>query len=209
MAVATLVSRITGLLRTVVLAAALGVGVVADAYNSANLLPNVVYELLLGGVLTSVVVPLLVHAQERDRDRGVGYAQRLSTVAIVGLAVATAVAVLAAPLLTRLFGIDDPTAFAAWAQVFYAVVLAALVYAAAASLSDNRRVAWTAVLVFTVSNWTGQLYYAPQPLAFVLHLAILVRPRSPPFLSHPPLPSVTCWWPVCSCCTSRPPSPTS
>ena len=72
MAVATLVSRITGLLRTMVLAAALGVALVGDAYNTANTLPNIVYELLLGGVLTSVIVPLLVHAQERDRDGGVG-----------------------------------------------------------------------------------------------------------------------------------------
>ena len=55
-----------------VLAAALGVGLVGNAYNTANTLPNIVYELLLGGVLTSVVVPLLVHAQERDRDGGVG-----------------------------------------------------------------------------------------------------------------------------------------
>src|SRR3982750_631546 len=64
MAVATLVSRITGLLRTVVLVAALGVGLVNDAYNTANTLPNIVYELLLGGVLTSVVV--------RSEERRVG-----------------------------------------------------------------------------------------------------------------------------------------
>ncbi len=102
MAVATLVSRITGLLRTMVLAAALGVGLVNDAYNTANTLPNIVYELLLGGVLTSVVVPLLVHAQERDRDGGTAYAQRLATIAIAGLAVVTALAILAAPLLTSL-----------------------------------------------------------------------------------------------------------
>ena len=81
MAVATLVSRVTGLLRTMVLAAALGVGLVNDAYTTVNTLPNIVYELLLGGVLTSVIVPLLVHAQERDRDGGVGYAQRLTTIA--------------------------------------------------------------------------------------------------------------------------------
>ena len=92
MAVATLVSRVTGLLRTIVLAAALGVALVGDAYNTANTLPNIVYELLLGGVLTSVIVPLLVHAQERDRDGGVGYAQRLATIAIAGLAVVTGLA---------------------------------------------------------------------------------------------------------------------
>ncbi|WP_347058692.1 murein biosynthesis integral membrane protein MurJ [Blastococcus sp. HT6-30] len=107
MAVATLVSRITGLLRTMVLAAALGVGLFADAYNTVNTLPNIVYELLLGGVLTSVIVPLLVHAQERDRDDGVAYAQRLATLAMTGLLVMTALAILAAPLLTSLLGLDE------------------------------------------------------------------------------------------------------
>ncbi|WP_242654166.1 murein biosynthesis integral membrane protein MurJ [Klenkia soli] len=108
MAVASLVSRITGFLRTVALTAALGVGLVGNAYDVTNTLPNIVYELLLGGVLTSVVVPLLVHAQERDRDGGVGYAQRLTTLAMVGLTVLTVVAVLAAPLLTRAYAITDP-----------------------------------------------------------------------------------------------------
>ena len=59
-----------------------------------------VYELLLGGVLTSVVVPLLVRARTRDADRGEAYAQRLLTLAAVFLGAATLVAVLAAPLLT-------------------------------------------------------------------------------------------------------------
>ena len=93
MAVATLISRVTGLLRTMVLAAALGVGLVNNAYTTANTLPNILYELLLGGVLTSVVVPLLVHAQERDRDGGTAYAQRLFTIAVSGLVVVTAVAI--------------------------------------------------------------------------------------------------------------------
>ncbi|MCO7222043.1 murein biosynthesis integral membrane protein MurJ, partial [Klenkia sp. PcliD-1-E] len=108
MAVASLVSRITGFLRTVALTAAIGVGAVGNAYDITNTLPNIVYELLLGGVLTSVVVPLLVHAQERDRDGGTGYAQRLTTLAMAGLTVLTAIAVLAAPLLTRAYGITDP-----------------------------------------------------------------------------------------------------
>src|SRR3712207_9408674 len=77
MAVATLVSRITGLLRTIVLAAALGVGLVNDAYNTANPLPNIVYALLLGGGLPCALVPPLVHPQERDLDGGTPYAHRL------------------------------------------------------------------------------------------------------------------------------------
>jgi len=111
MAVASAASRLTGFLRSLVIAAAIGLGLVGDAYNTANTLPNIVYELLLGGVLTSVVVPLLVHAQERDADGGEAYTQRLLSLATVMLAAATAVAVLAAPLLTALYvGSANPKA---------------------------------------------------------------------------------------------------
>ncbi|MDQ3734174.1 MAG: murein biosynthesis integral membrane protein MurJ, partial [Actinomycetota bacterium] len=68
MAVATAVSRVTGGLKAAVLSAAIGIGLVGDAYTTANYLPNIVYELLIGGILTSVVVPLLVRAQESDED---------------------------------------------------------------------------------------------------------------------------------------------
>jgi putative peptidoglycan lipid II flippase len=106
MAVASLVSRITGFLRSVALAAALGVTTsrVADSYNIANALPNMVYELLLGGLLSSVVIPLVVNAQEHDRDRGIAYTQRLLSIAVVALATATVLAVLAAPLLAWAYG---------------------------------------------------------------------------------------------------------
>ena len=50
--VGTALSRITGLLRTVVLAYALGKLVLADSYNLANTTPNIVYDLILGGVLS-------------------------------------------------------------------------------------------------------------------------------------------------------------
>ncbi|HEX6498499.1 MAG TPA: murein biosynthesis integral membrane protein MurJ [Micromonosporaceae bacterium] len=102
MAAGSLVSRVTGLLRTVAIGAALGATAVADDYNIANTLPNMVYELLLGGVLASVVVPLLVRARTHDADRGEAYAQRLLTLATVFLGAATVLAVLAAPWLTTL-----------------------------------------------------------------------------------------------------------
>jgi putative peptidoglycan lipid II flippase len=103
MAIASAASRLTGFLRSLAIVAALGVALTGNAYNTANTLPNIVYELLLGGVLTSVVVPLLVGAQERDADRGEAYAQRLLTLAVVALAVATVLATLAAPLLTAVY----------------------------------------------------------------------------------------------------------
>ena len=67
MAIGTLASRGTGFLRTLMTVYALGVAGVANAYNNANTLPNAVYDLMLGGILTSVVVPLLVTAAKRDR----------------------------------------------------------------------------------------------------------------------------------------------
>jgi putative peptidoglycan lipid II flippase len=103
MAIASAASRLTGFLRSLAVTAAIGVALVGNAYNTANTLPNIVYELLLGGVLTSVVVPLLVQAQERDPDRGEAYTQRLLSLAVAGLAAATLLATLAAPLLTLLY----------------------------------------------------------------------------------------------------------
>src|SRR5215468_11173318 len=109
MAAGSIVSRVTGFLRTAVLAAALGAEVVSNDYNLANTIPNMVYELLLGGVLASAIVPLLVRAGRRDGDRGEAYAQRLLTMAGIFLAGATVIAVLCAPLIALLFSNSDTT----------------------------------------------------------------------------------------------------
>ncbi len=166
MAVATLVSRVTGLLRTMVLAAALGVGLVNDAYNTANTLPNIVYELLLGGVLTSVIVPLFVHAQERDRDDGVAYVQRVSTIAVVGLTVVTLLAVLAAPVLTRLYGIEGDPEQVRLANWLARILLVEIVFygigALAQAVLNSRGVfgppAWAPVLNNVVVIATGIVF---------------------------------------------------
>jgi len=168
MAVATLVSRLTGLLRTVVIAAALGVTLVADAYNTANTLPNLVYELLLGGVLSSVVVPLLVQAQERDPDGGVGYTQRLMTVATAALLVITGAGVLGAPLLTRLADISgdaDQVSLANWlARLLLVEIVFYGLGALAAAVLNSRGVfgapAWAPVLNNLVVIATGALFIA-------------------------------------------------
>jgi len=104
MAVGTLASRATGFLRTAVVAAVLGVASVADAFNLANTAPNIVYELLLGGVLTSVVVPLLVRAAKEDGDDGRAYASRLLTLVVLALGGASVLLVVAAPLVVDLYG---------------------------------------------------------------------------------------------------------
>lgn len=107
MAAGSLVSRATGFLRTAVIAAALGSTAIGDAYTTATFIPGMVYELLLGGILASVVVPVLVRARTNDADRGVAYAQRLLTLAVLALAVTTVLAVIAAPLLTMILAGSD------------------------------------------------------------------------------------------------------
>ncbi|MDQ1723572.1 MAG: putative peptidoglycan lipid flippase [Frankiaceae bacterium] len=102
MAIGTILSRVTGLVRTLVLAAVLGTGSLGDAYNVANNVPNIVYELLLGGVLTSVLVPLLVRAGRDSEADGELYACRLLSAVIGVLAVATLLAVAFAPQLMQL-----------------------------------------------------------------------------------------------------------
>jgi len=103
MAVGTLVSRGTGFLRTLVLVYAVGIGALGNAYNNANTLPNTVYYLMLGGIFTSVVVPLLVRAARRDPDRGEAYAQRVFTLGALALLGVTVLATLLAGPLVHLY----------------------------------------------------------------------------------------------------------
>ncbi|HEY2795783.1 MAG TPA: murein biosynthesis integral membrane protein MurJ, partial [Micromonosporaceae bacterium] len=109
MAAGSMVSRVTGLLRTIAIGAAIGASTVGNAYGLANNLPNMVYELLLGGVLGSVLVPYLTRARLNDKDRGEAFAQRLMTLTLAFLVVATTLAVAAAPLLTKLFAVLQHT----------------------------------------------------------------------------------------------------
>ncbi|GLW12482.1 hypothetical protein Misp01_76100 [Microtetraspora sp. NBRC 13810] len=106
MAAGTLVSRVTGFLRTAVLAAALGTAALGDAYNVAYTIPLILFDLLLGGALSSVVVPMIVRAHRRDPDGGLAYEQRLMTFATVGLTVVAALAVFFAPQIIGLYTDD-------------------------------------------------------------------------------------------------------
>ena len=97
MAMGTIASRLTGFLRSAILIYAIGTHDLGNAYNMANTLPNIVYNLALGGILTSVVVPLLVNAAKRDRDRGEAYDQRIFTLGVLALGGITIVATASPP----------------------------------------------------------------------------------------------------------------
>lgn len=102
MAAGTVVSRLTGFGRAAIIAAALGLTVTtADVFNVPNVIPNMLYILVGGGVLNSVLVPVLVRAIKNDADGGAAYSQRLFSLSVTVLAAATVVAVLAAPWIMR------------------------------------------------------------------------------------------------------------
>lgn len=107
MSFGTVLSRLTGLLRLVAIAAALGVVEserLADTYNYGNTAPNIIYELVLGGVLTSVFVPVFVELLEKEgRDRAWQVASAVINVSMVVLVVIATAAILAAPLLAKFY----------------------------------------------------------------------------------------------------------
>ena len=122
MAIATLLSRITGFLRTVLIGSALGAAV-ASAFNTANTLPNLITELVLGAVLTSLVVPVLVRAEKEDPDRGEAFIRRLLTMTFSITVIITLLAVGAAPWLIRLTLDQDGQVNVQMATMFAYLVL--------------------------------------------------------------------------------------
>lgn len=128
MASGTLVSRILGFARAVLLAAAIGVTTdAADAFGVANQLPNNVYAIIVGGVLNAVLVPQLVKARG-GLDGGKGYIDRFVTLAITVFFSVTLLFTLLAPVLVRIYTAgwsEDQlalaTAFAYWClpQLFF------------------------------------------------------------------------------------------
>lgn len=166
MAIASLASRITGFLRTAAIAAALGVvgNGVADAYNLANMLPNMVYELLIGGVLSSVLIPLLVRAQETDEDQGTAYTHRLLSVATLALGIATLIAAAGAPVLTWILVESGPQRDLAtiWATILLPEIFFYGVGALFTAVLNARHVyaapAWAPVLNNVIILLTVALY---------------------------------------------------
>ena len=78
MALGTIISRIAGFIRSVLTVAVLGTALLADTFNVANTMPNIIYNLMVGGALTAIFVPQLVKAMDHD-DEGSDFASRLLT----------------------------------------------------------------------------------------------------------------------------------
>ena len=106
MTVGTTLSRITGFLRIAAQTAALGVlvGSLGDTYTRANTTPNIVYELILGGILTSIFVPVFVEWRNKyGREAAWDVGRRVLTLTLVVLSVVTVLGMIFAPQIMRLY----------------------------------------------------------------------------------------------------------
>ncbi|MEY2767928.1 MAG: hypothetical protein RI912_1591, partial [Actinomycetota bacterium] len=106
-AIGTAMSRLTGLLRVVVFGVIIGQTALADAFDGANNSPNSIYELLVGGLLAASLVPLFTRFAEDEDEEAT---DAVVSASLIVLAVATVIAVLAAPLIFRVFSLHPSTA---------------------------------------------------------------------------------------------------
>ncbi len=104
-AVGTALSRLTGFLRLGVMAYAIGATALAEAYNLANNTPNLLYDLVLGGILSATLVPVVVAHTGRDDNRGL---DALASVISVVLVIATVLAIALSPVIIHLYNLSSP-----------------------------------------------------------------------------------------------------
>ena len=103
MAVGTLLSRLTGFVRTAALVTVLGTTRLGDAFNTANTVPNMLLVLVTGGTLSSVLIPML--AREKDVDQRRQRAEAIGGLVMLGTGLASVLMFLGSPLIARFFAL--------------------------------------------------------------------------------------------------------
>ncbi len=171
MALGTTASRVLGFVRAIVIAAAIQTSLLADTYNVGNTLPNILYILVAGGAINAVFVPQLVRAMKQP-DGGARFTDALLTAALLGLAVLTVAATLAAPWIVSLYAnsswrsgpeLGVATTFAYWClpQIFFYGL-----YTIAGQVLNARGrfgpMMWAPVLNNLIVIATGALFIATQ-----------------------------------------------
>jgi putative peptidoglycan lipid II flippase len=129
----TMVSRVLGFVRTALLSYVIGSrGFLPDAYNAATYVPNSIYAIIGGGLLTAVLVPQIIRAST-GHDRGEAYVNKLVTLAVMVFAVVTVIVTVASPWLMPLFVTKPETlaiaiTFAYWSlpQLFFLALYSVL-----------------------------------------------------------------------------------
>lgn len=129
MALGTLISRMSGVVRDIVLVAAIGTGIFSDTYSVANSIPNIIFILIAGGAINAVFIPSLIRHMADDEDGGKRFTDQLLTVISTILFGIVVIAMIAASVLVRLYStsqwsiqdLDVATVFALWClpQIFF------------------------------------------------------------------------------------------
>jgi len=133
MGAGSLVSRVTGFGRTVVISAAIGAGLLGNSYTTAQYFPQMIYELVLGGVFASIIMPLFVKAHKNDPDGGNAFAQRLLTLATLVLGAAAILVTACAPVIAAVMA--EPVQRELVTEFSYLMLPALLLYGLFAILS--------------------------------------------------------------------------
>ncbi|MEV0946964.1 murein biosynthesis integral membrane protein MurJ [Rhodococcus sp. NPDC049939] len=165
-AIATLISRITGFVKQLLVLTLLGASL-ASSFTVASQIPNMIAELVLGAVLTAIVVPVLVRAERDDPDGGAAFVRRLFTATCILLGTAALLATAAAPLITSILVPEDAKVSSALTTALtYLLLPAILFYGLSALLTailNTRQVfkpgAWAPVLNNLVMITVLVIYY--------------------------------------------------
>jgi putative peptidoglycan lipid II flippase len=180
MAVGTLLSRLTGLARLVVTAIVLGIGPLADVFNLANTMPNIVHDLVLDGVLSATFVPVFVdRLATRPQAEAEESISAVVTLAAGILAASTVVFAAAAPLIAFGYFGGNPAqrGLATWLLLLFAPQL----------------LAYGSISLMTALLNTGRRFAAPMYVPIVNNLvciavlgefAVLARSTDPGFVGH-------------------------
>jgi len=121
MAVGTLLSRITGVVRDIALVAAIGTGVFSDTYSVANSLPNIIYILIAGGAINAVFIPALVRHMKEDSDNGKVFTDRLLTLVGTMLLAIVALALSCTALIVHMYATNSWTSRDFHVAIFFAL----------------------------------------------------------------------------------------
>ena len=178
MAVATMISRITGFIRNVLIGSTLGPAI-SSAFGTANQLPNLITEIVLGAVLTSLVVPVLVRAEKEDADRGEDFVRRLFTLAFSLLATITVLSCIFAPQITRIMLPEDGEVNAIQATSFAYLLLPQIFFYGLFALFQA---------VLNTKNIFGPGAWAPV-VNNIISITVLVAYQLLPGSLHPDAPS--------------------
>lgn len=187
MSICTIISRITGFVRTWAMAFALGATAISSSYQVANNLPNMLYELVVGGMIVTAFLPVYVSVKRRlGREAGNEYASNLLTIVVVFLGVLSALCIVfpGVAIYTQSFFSDQgEMGLSTFFFQFFAIQL--VFYGASAIVSGllnaNRDYLWSSIApvannVIVIATFFAYAVVAPDHPAEALYIIAIGNP---------------------------------